>query len=223
MASFYDSIDHNVIKFFLTDIKVDNELIEFLLRCLKTWSCCTWTNQTNIIYHEHGIPQGPQPSGLLSEVVLKYIDDRGSKRGKIKYVRYVDDIKLFAKTENILRQRLITLDLAAKEVGLFPQSSKVNIRKVINPLDEIKSISRPPEPVDVISPNQEKLRKRILELITSILKGNVNTETFTRFKYLISKAAPHYKLNKRLITLLEHQPALSRHISIYFSQYWIAP
>lgn len=220
LASFYDSIDHNVLKFFLKKLGIDDDLTDFLLRCLRTWTSSTWTNLSSVIYHSHGIPQGPLASGLLSEVVLRHIDDRGARRGPrtkgTRYLRYVDDIKLLAKSENILRQRLVSLDLASKEIGLFPQSSKINIRKVVDPIDEIKTVSRPPESAVAPAPNQYKIRKRLLELTR---RGEVNLEDATRFKFLIARAAPHFSLNIRLIKVLKSQPAFSSQISSYFSRF----
>ncbi len=216
LASFYDSIDHHVLKHFLGDIGIDEELVEFLLVCLKKWTSNTWNSPLSTIYHEHGIPQGPLASGAISEVVLKHIDDRGAKRGRVKYLRYVDDIKLFAKDESVLRQRLISLDLASKEIGLFPQSAKVNIRRVTNALEEIKSVSRPPEPAVVPAANQEKIRRRILELTR---RGVVSPENSTRFKYLMSKVTPHNTLNLRLLKVLTLQPAFYYQVASYFSRY----
>lgn len=216
LASFYDSIDHHVLEYFLTDIEIDTELIEFLLDCLKHWTSSTWVTLPNAIYHEHGIPQGPLASGLVSEVVLKHIDDRGVRRGRVKYLRFVDDIKLFAQTESVLRQRLIGLDLASKEIGLFPQSAKVNIRKVTNAAEEIKSVSRPPEPSLKPAPNQVALRKRLLELTR---RGKVKPGNSTRFKYLMARVEPHSSLNSRLLKVLNSQPEFYFEVSRYLSRY----
>lgn len=216
LTSFYDSIDHHALKYFLKELNVENDLIEFLFDCLRLWTSSTWTHVSNIIYHGHGIPQGPLSSGLLSEVILKYIDDKGAQRGSTKYFRYVDDIKIFAKNESVLRQRLVTLDLAAKDVGLFPQSSKVNIRKVTDPTDEIKTISRPPSPSVFLALDQEKPRKELLEITRRGVVASANT---TRFKYLISQLEPNHRLNTRLMKVLERQPFLSRSISSYYSRY----
>lgn len=216
LAAFYDSIDHNVLKYYLKELKVDDDLIEFLLVCLHTWTSNTWTNLSNIIYHGHGIPQGPLASGLLAEVVLKHIDDRGSRAGGTKYLRYVDDIKIFAKSENVLRQRLVALDLASKEIGLFPQSSKVNIRRVTDPFEEIKSVSHPAEPAVAPVPNQPNIRARLLELTR---RGMVKSENSTRFKFLLARALPHHSLNSRLMKVLRTQPAFSSQVAAYFSRY----
>ena len=41
------------------------------------------------IFHNHGLPQGPQPSGLLSEVVLSHFDTLKMPGINFRYHRYV--------------------------------------------------------------------------------------------------------------------------------------
>jgi hypothetical protein len=116
LASFYDSIDHHVLHHFLGEIGVEEDLNEFLGGCLRVWTSSTWSNRSNIIYLRHGIPQGPLSSGMLSEAVLMHIDETGERGARTHYLRYVDDIKILAKQEQHLRQKIIVLDLCAKEV-----------------------------------------------------------------------------------------------------------
>jgi hypothetical protein len=221
LASFYDTIDHEVIQFFLAKIHIEEDLTNFLLKCLKQWTCCTWTNIRNPIYHGHGIPQGPLSSGLLSEIVLMHLDDKGAKEGRTsKYLRYVDDIKLFAKTEGALKRRLISLDLAAKDVGLFPQSSKINIRKVKNPKDEVKVISQMIEEIGEPAKNQSKVVSNLLQMTRHSI---VDSPDVSGFKFLLSQANPTHKLNLRLLAILSKQPHLSRQIAYYFAKYDLLP
>jgi len=216
LTSFYDSIDHNVLRHFLNQLGVEPELSEFLLRCLQVWTSSTWSNSPSTIYHGHGIPQGPLSSGMLSEVVLAHIDEAGEKGRRTHYLRYVDDIKLYARNEADLRQKLIALDICSKEIGLFPQTSKINIHKVTEVEEEIKSVSRPPEPSIGLFGDQNHLRRRILEITRG---GRVPPELSTRFKYLLGHAEPYHSLNIRLLTVLENQPELSEAISYYFARY----
>ena len=217
LAAFYDSIDHHVLVHFLKELKIDEETIEYLMLCLKKWTSSTWSNGPANIYHEHGIPQGPLPSGMLSEAVLQHLDKAGEQGGRrTVYLRYVDDIKILAKTEKDLRAKLIKLDIASKEIGLFPQTSKINIRKVSDPEEEIKSISRPPEPSLTPFVNQKKLIVRILELSR---RGRVAPSSSTRFKYLLANVAPSHRLNTRLIKVLESHPEYAPQIASYISKY----
>lgn len=124
LTAYYDSIDHKVLCHFLQKIGVDEEFARFLTSCLETWTAVT----EDPIYQGHGIPQGPPPSGLLSEVILQHFDNNPKIKGlDVKYFRYVDDTRLMAKRESDIRRAVVALDYISKETGLFPQSSKINI------------------------------------------------------------------------------------------------
>ena len=214
LTACYDSIDHGVLRHFLQEIGCEDDFITLLVTCLSRW---TATNHR--IYHNHGIPQGPLSSGLLAEVVLQHFDDhRGSPR-QVRYMRYVDDIRLFAKSSDILRRMLIRLDTLSKDIGLFPQSSKVYIHKITDIEEELKSISNPPEPA--VTPevvDQERLRDRIVELSPRCRVSNA-----TRFKYLLACAKPSAKLNERLWRIYENHPEFYGTIFRYFRKYKTLP
>jgi retron-type reverse transcriptase len=216
LASFYDSIDHHVLRHFLVDLKIDEDTIDFLLDCLKVWTSSTWSNGPQNIYHGHGIPQGPLPSGMLSEAVLQHIDKAGGQGRKTIYLRYVDDIKILARSELELRRKLIKLDIAAREIGLFPQTSKINIHRITDPDTEIKAVSRPPEPSIKPFVNQKRLVVRLLDLTRN---GRLGPQTVSRFKFLLAHAEPTHRLNKRLMKVLERNPDLAGSICAYIGKY----
>ena len=220
LTSFYDSIDHHVLKHFLSALAIDEELIDFLLDGLRKWTSSTWSNGPENIYHGHGIPQGPLPSGMLSEAVLLHLDKAGEQGTRAVYLRYVDDIKILARSEKELRRKLIKLDIASREIGLFPQTSKINIRRILNPDDETKSISRPPEVSVGSKGSQRKIVDRILELSRG---GRVDAVHASRVKFLVGRAEPTYRLNARLMQVLSKQPELAPMIARYLSRYRSIP
>lgn len=211
LTSFYNSIDHHVLVHFQKELKIDEDTIEYLMRCLCKWTSATWDNGPVNIYHEHGTPQGPLASGMLSEAVLQHLDKAGEQGRRTIYLRYVDDIKILAKTETDLRAKL---DITSKEVGLFPQTYKINMRKVSDPEDEIKSVSRPLEPSVVPVIDQKKLTGRILELCR---RGRVASSDSTRFKFLLAKVNPNHWLNARLMKVLQSHPEFAPQIAPYIS------
>lgn len=190
LTAYYDSLDHRVLKHFLCKIGGSNAICATLTEFLSKW-----TATEHQIYHGHGIPQGPLSSGLLSEVVLQHFDQHYGAKAQLRYLRYVDDIRLFAKSENELRKMLVKLDMLSKDVGLFPQGSKIEIHEVKDIESELKSISTPPE-VAIKKPyiDQLRLRRRLTELSP---RFEITNET--RFKYLLAHATPNSKLNARLI------------------------
>jgi len=124
LTAYYDSLDHCVLRHFLERIGLDPEFCIQFTDWLEKW-----TATDREIYHNHGIPQGPLASGLISEVVLSHFDSLKPKGVKFRYFRYVDDIRLFAKSERDLRRLLVALDLLSKDIGLFPQSAKISIHE----------------------------------------------------------------------------------------------
>lgn len=206
----YDSLDHGVLCYFLDKLGIEREFCNELSDWLGKW---TATDED--IYHNHGIPQGPLSSGLLAEVVLSHFDKIKIKGIDFEYLRYVDDIHIYAQNEHDLRLVLVELDLASKDIGLFPQSSKISLHKVTNIEDEIKNIS------DVLSSysergfsSQEKLNSALQEL-----SPKYRVIDATRFKYLLGQVKPNAKLTKRLWRIYENHPELYINIANYLRKY----
>lgn len=131
IASFFDTIDHNILcELLKNNYNVENELLELLSNCLETW---TADSNHKSFKSKHGIPQGPISSPFLADLYLFYLDSeikRTAKKLDYKYLRYVDDIRILTK-DNLTSQKLIAaLDLISRDLGLIPQGSKILIKKV---------------------------------------------------------------------------------------------
>ena len=218
LTACYDTIDHQVLSQLLQRLKIGDELIGVLINYLQTWTQDTDLG-SDAMYHGHGIPQGPLPSGLLAEVILSQFDAEMSSNGNIQSFRYVDDIKLFAKDEHSLRHALVDLDLVSKKIGLFPQSGKIEIHKVKNISDEIKGISHPQESPDIrVAKNQKEIRKRLNELTK-----NFEIVDDTRFKWVLGMANPSIPLGRRLLRILHNYPHLYVNVFRHFQRWSIIP
>ncbi len=210
LTACYDSLDHRVLRHFLENLGADQDFCRKVAEWLEKW-----TATERGIFHNHGIPQGPLSSGLLSEVVLSHFDDLKLEGVDFRYLRYVDDIRLFAKSEHELRRLLVSLDLLSKDVGLFPQSGKISIHLVRNIEEELKTISNPPEnAITRASTDQKKLLKRIEKLTPRYEITNP-----TRFKYLLAHATPSARLTARLWRILERHPEIYRSVCNYLRRY----
>lgn len=209
LTAFYDSIDHRVLAHFLDDFGVDRDVSAALQNCLSTW-----TSTDAQIIQGHGIPQGPLSSGLIAETVLSHLDSHAWSKVGVTYLRYVDDIRLFARTEHVLRAALIRLDHLSKDIGLFPQSGKISIHKVADIRAELKSISQPADDfVKKIKVDQSKLTKRLV----AISPRYCVTDT-TRFKYLLANAVPNARLTDRLWKILDKSPEFYDPVARYLSR-----
>lgn len=210
LTACYDSLDHGVLRHFLGRLGLDPDFCRKLTEWLEKW-----TPTEKGIFHNHGIPQGPLSSGLLSEVVLSHFDELKLKGVDFCFLRYVDDIRLFARNEQDLRRLLVSLDLMSKDVGLFPQSGKISIHRVQNIEDELKSVSNPPEIAIARGfVDQKKLLRRIIELTPRFHITNS-----TRFKYLLAHAIPSSSLTQRVWRILENHPETYRSICNYLRRY----
>lgn len=217
LTAFYDSIDHNVLRHMLGEIGLDHDFCAELTRLLNRW-----TATRTQIYHHHGIPQGPLSSGLISEAVLKHFDEHFKTRYDVRYLRYVDDIRLFAKSEDHLRHALVQLDHLSKDVGLFPQSGKIDIHRVTDINKELKSVSVPVElaltgPV----PDQRAIQRRLAELAPRTT-GYVVSDP-TRFKFLLGRAAPSLRILDRLWRVFDRSPHFYPQLSSYLQKFDVLP
>jgi hypothetical protein len=212
LTAFYDSLDHGVLCHFLKELRLDEDFTGLLTKCL-----CHWTSAQCEIFHSHGIPQGPLSSGLLAEVVLQHFDRNHQAPETVRYLRYVDDIRLYARSLPDLRRMVTWLDYLSKEVGLFPQASKLDIRQVADIEEELKSVSQPFEELydeECGDFDQKLLRRRLKELSA---RNRVSEPT--EFKFLLGRAAPSSELNDRLWSILDNHPELYASVLRYFQHY----
>ncbi len=216
LTACYDTLDHGVLCHFLEELGCDRKFCDLLTSWLSHW-----TATETRIYHNHGIPQGPLPSGLLAEVVLGHFDAKRGHERSVRYLRYVDDVRLFAKREDQLRKMLVRLDHLSKDIGLFPQSAKIGIHEVKDIEDELKSISHPVEEAAKYGfANQEQIRKRLAELSPYCRhKRCYVVKDPTRFKYVLSHADPESSLTKRLWRIYDEAPEIYSAFARYLRRY----
>lgn len=214
LTAFYDSVDHQVLRHFLADLGCDLDFNRLLVRCLAHW---TATQRKTRIYHGHGIPQGPLSSGLLAEVVLHHFDAGRTARNGVRYLRYVDDIRLFAQSEGDLRRAVAELDYLSKDVGLFPQAAKTAVRKVSDIEEELKTVSKPEVTdldLDADAVSQKALTARLTQLSPKFRVSDP-----TEFKFLLARALPRTRLTRRLLRVPDHQPYLYADVLRYLRRY----
>lgn len=214
LTACYDSIDHGVLSYYLIQLGFDQEFCDALCSNLSCW---TATKYDEPIYQGHGIPQGPLSSGLISEVVLHSFDNEKRKQD-VTYLRYVDDIRLFSKSDTSIRAQLVHLDRVSKKIGLFPQSSKIKIHKITDIEAELKSVSHPID-VDVWSPKKQKqIRKDISESSPRFI-----VEDVTKFKFGVALCRPNSEISKRLWRIYEKDPSIYQTLCNYLKRHTKLP
>lgn len=137
IASFYDTIDHGILMSMLKDtFSVSEDVIILLKSCLGEWTLDS--NRQKSFRIAHGIPQGPLSSAFLADLYLYYVDREITNLNSldIKYLRYVDDIRIFSRDKKTSEKAIAALDLFSRELGLIPQSSKIEVNEITN-IDEV--------------------------------------------------------------------------------------
>lgn len=130
IASFFDTIDHNILCQILHNTyAIDDDLLRLLSSCLESWT----SDSNHITFNSrHGIPQGPICSAFLADLYLLHLDLELKKIHSldIKYIRYVDDIRIFSREKVTAQKAVALLDLLARDLGLIPQGSKIFISEI---------------------------------------------------------------------------------------------
>src|SRR5690606_25919267 len=94
------------------------------------------------------------------------------------------------------------------------QGSKIAIRQIADAEEEIKSVSRPPEPATRVGAKQDVVQSRVRQLSE---RGNPSDAT--RFKFVLSSLQPSAKTNKALLDVLLKRPDLAEAVARHFSRY----
>ncbi len=212
VASFYDTISHDLLLQTAYPRLHETEDVLWIRKCLKQWSATGRSSSLG-----HGLPQGPLASDFLAECFLIPIDIELSNT--TGYVRYVDDIRLFAKTEDEVRSAVLRLEIQCRERGLIPQIGKFSIKKansVIEAQGLLPSISDPKDSrsSSYIKPNDA------LKYLKKALSGKPYRITDkTRAKHILYSAGPSNELLRLALLLLPRHPELIDAFINYLSLY----
>jgi hypothetical protein len=74
-----------------------------------------------------GLPQNMDASRFFADIYLRVVDDRLRAVAELGYLRYVDDIRLVAKTRGAVLRGLQELEAQLKAAGLFLNSKKTEL------------------------------------------------------------------------------------------------
>ena len=212
LTACYDSINHDLLEYILRKFHFSDICIKNLILLLEKW--CSPSSDYLIGV---GIPQGPQASGIIAESVLSEYDsfiENLQKGYDFKYFRYVDDIKILAKDEETVRWILYLLDKKSKELGLFPQASKVSVHKIANIDEEVKRISKP-----LFEDEVEEAAKSEIASTNIKMMLRTNSTDITTFKRYLQYVTPNSHNNKLVLRILEKHSETLTSFVYYVQRY----
>ncbi len=206
LAAFYDTISHDLLLRTIYPRSHGSD-IDWFLKCLRTWSSSGVSSG-----HGHGIPQGPLASDFLAECFLLPVDQ--AMRDCEGYLRYVDDVRLFGKTEDEVRRKIIKLEQLCRERGLIPQTGKFTIKRancVEDAMGMLPSIADPQQEA-----GREGLPKNLArKWFYSAIGGRpYRVKDKTRLRYVLFRAQPDSKLLQPVLRLIPRHP---EHADAFFT------
>jgi Reverse transcriptase (RNA-dependent DNA polymerase) len=214
LAAFYETISHRALRSIIAPRGGSPE----------TWSrinqwLCVWSAGKTGVQVDHGIPQGPIASDFLAEAFMLPVDEVMRREG-VRYIRYVDDIRVLAKTEKDARRAAIVLELACRKWSLIPQSSKFVVKRAESLEDALGTL---PSIVESATPGDDEpeLDASVAErIMRQALKGRpLKVVDKTRLRYVLYRASPSNKLLRRSLDLLPRHPEHIDAFMAYLSNY----
>lgn len=126
ITSYYENINHEVLRRTLEKEYKKGYEINLLMEFLRDWTI-PLPDGYKI---NRGIPQGNDISSFLGNIFLLPLDRelaRMERDKKIRYVRYMDDIKIFAKDRRDAKKALFAMNSILRNLQLNIQGAKTDI------------------------------------------------------------------------------------------------
>ena len=127
ISAYFENISHPLLADILRQYAPHQlHLINLLMEMLSVWATPSLTG----FRPQRGIPQGNEVSSWLGTLYLVEMDIellKLQRKGLIRYVRYVDDIKVFAKNQKTARSVIFLINRILRCLHLNMQSSKTQI------------------------------------------------------------------------------------------------
>ena len=122
LTGYYENISLSELKKrvvnYLEDNDDNNKLVNVLYKMLSKWS--------DERVSGYGLPQGPPASAFLADIYLDHIDNKMETKYE-NYRRYMDDIRIFCKTEIEAKKALKDLIIALRGMKLNINAKKTRI------------------------------------------------------------------------------------------------
>ena len=201
LAAYYDTISHELLLSIESPRNNHPRTRETVGNWLQKWSADDVSAVTG-----HGIPQGPIASDFLAESFFLPIDLRLQKENFL-YIRYVDDIRLFGKTENEVRKAAIFLEQACRHRGLIPQSAKFDVRELGTAEDAMGALPSIP-PADGSGSREPFMDATEARKLLGASIGNrpLKVTDKARFRYVMYRAPADTEVLNRVLLLLPRHP-----------------
>ncbi|MEN6483059.1 MAG: RNA-directed DNA polymerase [Anaerolineaceae bacterium] len=214
LSAYYDTISHDLLFRVISPGQSHPETWAIVSDWLQKWSASESAAMTG-----HGIPQGPIASDFLAEAFFLPIDIYLLKAG-YTYIRYVDDIRLFGKTENEVRQIAVILEQQCRHRGLIPQGKKFAIVELKSPEDAMGSLPSIQQTDGKGISEPEMTSTDALSILDAATGGRpITIKDKSHFRYVMYRAPADRKILAKVLKLLPKHPEHIDAFVAYFANF----
>jgi len=201
LAAFYETISHRALQSIVAPAGGGGEVWQLI----RDW-LCVWTSSHGGIPVDHGIPQGPIASDFLAEVFLLPLDE-AMKKTSIPYIRYVDDIRVLAKTEAEARRAAMTLEPECRRLSLIPQSAKFSISRASNLTEALGALPSIVESTGPEAYEQGMDEATATTILRDAIKGRpARVVDKSRLRYVLYRSGPCPEVLRWTLKLMPRHP-----------------
>ncbi len=233
ITAYYENVHHEILRQILVDGYHSCYEINLLMNFLREWT----VPLSDGYRISRGIPQGNAISAFLGNIYLLELDEAMvflEKRHGIRYIRYMDDIKIFARELKDAKRALFKMNDVLRSLQLNVQGAKTDIYPRENFVQFIAD--RPFEKLnllvdDILKTEHQRPRvfqfqipaylRRLREATSKLQKGKISKDNIRYFKRLLT-GFTHIKkpeLTYRCFSALEENPVLTAKIVKYFKAF----
>ena len=233
ISAYFENISHPLLADILRQCAPHQlHLINLLMEMLSVWA----TPSLIGFRPQRGIPQGNEVSSWLGTLYLVEMDidlQKLQRKGLIRYVRYVDDIKVFTKDRKTARSVIFMINRILRCLHLNMQSSKTQIFED----DEVRKrlyderVEQVTKIIDGLSEDPSKItreqRQQAEAAIRPVFKHHLaykremekeDLRLFKRTLTLLSRIQSPMAVSQSLKWIWK-QPALTEKVSRYLSNW----
>lgn len=131
ITGFYEHVTLETLMSDLRDVGVPEKLVQQLSSMLNKWAETPG----------RGLPQGHSPSDILAKVYLDSIDTSLRDQG-FTHLRYVDDFRIFARSESEAKRAILELSRLLRRRGLSLQTAKTEIVTVDKAVERVEALTK---------------------------------------------------------------------------------
>lgn len=206
ITAYFENIDLRLLENQIRSLlkKEEDKILQVLFRVLEGWTRVT-SSGTPI---ERGIPQGNEISSFLGNLYLIPLDRALIKycgKHDAKWFRYVDDVKVYTKSEQDAREVVFIINEALRTLHLNLQGSKTEILFGESLREEIDNskMELVDNAIDVVRNINPKKTSEKIKITQELAKLNDLKSQFTAGlpNSIVSLSGKKNRLFRRLMTL----------------------